>query len=141
MFSLLSVSDGINLQTLPVIGIFIILVLREIGNYINSDRKSFFSSSNINNNKQLMVEVLTIKNKVDNIEKLIEILYTWHDKEDADGVKIWYVRQSLESAIEKLTETLENQTDLIKEYPIIMSSIVDKITDLSREIHNRQEDH
>lgn len=42
-------------------------------------------------------------------------LHRWHDKEDEDGVKVWYVRQSLERAIERLAEAAVSQTKLLEE--------------------------
>lgn len=38
----------------------------------------------------------------------IEDLHVWHDREDEDGVKVWYVRRSLERAIEGLTSAVEH---------------------------------
>jgi len=43
----------------------------------------------------------------------VEDLHKWHDKEDDDGVKIWYVRRSLEQSIKKLPITLEKQRELM----------------------------
>ncbi len=42
-------------------------------------------------------------------------LHRWHDKEDPDGVKVWYVRQSLEDAITKLAEAANAQTRLLEQ--------------------------
>ena len=36
-------------------------------------------------------------------------LWVWHNKEDDDGVKVWYVRRSLENAIEKLCSISEDR--------------------------------
>lgn len=47
------------------------------------------------------------------IKRKTDDLWLWHNKEDIDGVKIWYVRQSLEEAIEKLAEAIEGQTKLL----------------------------
>lgn len=41
-------------------------------------------------------------------------LHRWHDKEDEDGVKIWYIRSSLERAIHKLAEAADAQTRLME---------------------------
>jgi len=43
-------------------------------------------------------------------------LYNWHDKEDEDGVKVWYVRRSLEEAIKQLADNIAAQTDLLDAY-------------------------
>jgi len=52
----------------------------------------------------------------------IDEMYDWHDKSDQDGVKIWYIRQSLENvlrdnanAIGVLAKNSELQTSLLKE--------------------------
>jgi hypothetical protein len=45
----------------------------------------------------------------------INELHVWHAREDADGVKVWYIRPTLESAIEKLAENITAQTAILKE--------------------------
>lgn len=57
------------------------------------------------------------------IRDRIEDLYKWHDKEDDDGVKIWYVRRSLEHNIKKLPITLEKQRELME----TMSAVFDRV--------------
>lgn len=47
--------------------------------------------------------------------KQVQDLYDWHSKTDDDGVKVWYVRRSLEKAIDKLGDNLELQTKLLSE--------------------------
>ena len=49
-------------------------------------------------------------------------MYDWHNKSDPDGVKIWYVRQSLENALrdnakatEAIARNIELQTRLLEE--------------------------
>jgi hypothetical protein len=41
-------------------------------------------------------------------------LHKWHDREDEDGVKIWYVRSSLQDAIIKMTQAIDNQTRVLE---------------------------
>lgn len=53
--------------------------------------------------------------------KQTDEMYRWHDKEDSDGVKVWYVRSSLEKTFEKLTDTLEKQEQL-------MAAIIEKLS-------------
>jgi len=40
----------------------------------------------------------------------INDLYKWHDVSDSDGTKIWYIKGSLEKAIERLAINIDNQT-------------------------------
>lgn len=42
-------------------------------------------------------------------------LHDWHNKTDEDGVKVWYVRRSLEDAIVKLSSNIEVQSELLRE--------------------------
>lgn len=44
----------------------------------------------------------------------IQQLYTWHNKTDRDGVPVWYVRSSLEEAINRLVQAIETQTQLLQ---------------------------
>jgi hypothetical protein len=49
------------------------------------------------------------------LAKQVQDLWVWHNKEDDEGVKIWYVRKSLEDAINKLAENIEQQTNIFRE--------------------------
>jgi hypothetical protein len=42
-------------------------------------------------------------------------LYDWHNKEDSEGVKVWYVRKTLEEAIVKLADNIDKQTDILRD--------------------------
>ncbi len=53
----------------------------------------------------------------------VEDLHKWHDKEDDDGVKIWYVRKSLEQSIRKLPIAIEKQRELMSS----LMKVFDKI--------------
>jgi predicted nuclease with TOPRIM domain len=64
-----------------------------------------------------------LENHFDVLISQTDDLWDWHNKEDSDGVKIWYVRSSLEASIKDLVSTLETQR-------IIMRSILHKL-DLS----------
>lgn len=79
--------------------------------------------------EKISADIKAINAKVDNIDQEVKILlkqsedmYEWHDKSDTDGVKIWYVRQSLENALrdnakatEAIARNIELQTRLLEE--------------------------
>jgi len=48
----------------------------------------------------------------------VNVLHKWHDKTDEDGVPVWYVRRSLEDAIIKLGESIDNQTKVFTKLSI-----------------------
>ena len=47
------------------------------------------------------------------IGRQVDDLHDWHDETDADGVKIWYVRRSLEDALHSLSENISLETKLL----------------------------
>lgn len=47
------------------------------------------------------------------MSRQIDDLHDWHNKADDEGVKLWYVRRSLETAIVKLSENIELETKLL----------------------------
>lgn len=47
------------------------------------------------------------------IVRQIKELHEWHDKEDDDGVKIWYVRASLTDAISRISRGIEMQNTIL----------------------------
>ncbi len=68
------------------------------------------------------------------IAKQIDDLHTWHNVSGEDGVKVWYVRKSLEEAIVKLAENISRQTDLMAKW---QGESHDIMRDLQRERKKR----
>lgn len=61
---------------------------------------------------------------------LVKQLYDLHNVKDADGVPVWYNRQSLVVAIESLAESAKQQTRLIEQLVVSYDRInkhLDKI--------------
>ena len=54
-------------------------------------------------------------------------LHEWHNKEDADGVKIWYIRQSLADAITTFAASVEAQTKALEAIINKLGVIDDKL--------------
>ena len=48
-----------------------------------------------------------ISEKMDEVHKMTVDLHEWHDHSDADGVKVWYIRKSLEKAIFELSGAVD----------------------------------
>lgn len=83
-------------------GMFALFVLREVFSFLKERLRT-------QNNTQL-----------DIMAKQLQELHEWHAVTDEDGVKIWYLRRSLENAIEKLTNNLDIQTQLLREMVLSM---------------------
>ena len=81
-------------------GIFVILLVREVPKLISAVR----------NSRNRAIVDFTADDR-----RRLQDLHDWHDKEDSEGVKVWYVRRSLEDAITKLSENIERQTEILTE--------------------------
>jgi len=58
-----------------------------------------------------------------------EDLWNWHAREDDEGVKVWYVRRSLEDAIKELSLSIRTQTE-------VMSQLACKVGSMQYEIEH-----
>jgi len=75
------------------------------------------------------------KNPVDETIKVmgeqLHDLYSWHDINDDEGVKIWYNRRSVERAVEKIADSQATQTEILKN----LTRLAETQTELTKEIH------
>lgn len=106
--------ESINvLVQLGVGGIFCVMVLRLVFDFLNKRK-------NGKNGVCLTSELV----------KQIQDLWDWHAKTDEEGVKVWYVRRSLEKAITRLAENTDTQTK-------VLSELVHEIRDMRRDIEQK----
>lgn len=82
-------------------GIFAVLVIREVFNFIKWQRKSSTKSS---------VETPEMDKVSFEIRDLCRDLHEMHDVKDGDGSYIWYVKRSLGESIEKLAASIDRQS-------------------------------
>jgi len=76
------------------------------------------------------------------IARQIDDLHKWHDVQDNEGVKIWYVRRSLEDAIVKLADNIDAQTKVFLKMDRRLDTIesgVSSFAEDSKEILRRAE--
>lgn len=93
----------INLVTqLGVGGIFAVLLLRTVFDYLRRREARDEGSSH----RDMFALLRCIKTHV-------EDLHEWHAVTDDDGVKVWYVRRSLETAVEKLADNIAKMTEIL----------------------------
>ena len=60
----------------------------------------------------------------------IDELWRWHSKEDEEGVKVWYVRRSLEESLKTLAKNIGQQTTILEQIhreQIVMHKEVSKL--------------
>ena len=119
-----SVAAGLTLETAVAL-----LVIKEVFAFIkwwgSGEKKDKQNEEIINTRK----DVYKVKESVEKIQEVVfkishdidqmhtqnNEMYDWHNKSDPEGVKIWYVRRSLEIAIQQLSENISIQTDVLKE--------------------------
>jgi len=80
---------------LGVGGIFVVLVLREVFSFLKTKPGP--------------------RDECRKCARQVQELYNMHNQKDGDGVYVWYVRRSLEDAIIKLTESIDQQTQTFRE--------------------------
>lgn len=97
-----------------------IMVIREVLNFL--DKKKFHSdntNAGLKGHGAVMNEhVNDVRFAVSKVKEKVDDLHDWHDKRDADGVPLWYVRLSLEGSIkdlgEKICQQIEVQTKILQ---------------------------
>lgn len=112
-------------------------------NLQNTDNKIYQMNDAI---KAIDNRVEKIDMKVDTLIQTSKTMYDWHDKNDEDGVKIWYVRRSLEEALQEnvkainiLAKNSELQTRLLEDMvkqnkemskdQMILSKLLERLVD------------
>ena len=107
------------LSEIGVGGIFAVLMVKEVLNFLryrkNGDRRA-------------------CDPHIKDMHKRIEDLWNWHNVTDNDGVKIWYVRRSLEEAIKKLSENIDVQTKALQEIVTEIRSTRKEVRDIELEM-------
>jgi len=117
-----------EIENATVLGLVIIVIgaaVKELFGWI-SKKNIQSSETRFENMKKTLDSVESklskIEEKIDDLAKDAEEMYDWHNKSDQDGVKVWYVRQSLENALrdnakatEAIAKNIELQTRLLEE--------------------------
>lgn len=141
--------DGDLLSNSALIATLIALAARELFSWLskknlqNTEAKMTILNDNI---KVINDRVDRVDLKVDNLLQLNKTMFDWHDKSDEDGVKIWYVRRSLEEALQenvrainilaknsetqtRLLEDMINQNREISKDQLILSRLLERLID------------
>ena len=143
MFGTEIVANGALVATL------VALALRELFSWLkeknlqNTDNKIYQINDSL---KSISERVEKVDIKIDIINQMNRTMFDWHDKNDEDGVKIWYVRRSLEEALHEnvkainiLAKNSEAQTRLLEDMvrqnkemskdQMILSKLLERLVD------------
>lgn len=125
------------------------LAMRELFSWLKeknlqtTDNKIFQMNASL---KSISDRVEKVDIKIDMTNQMSKTMFDWHDKSDEDGVKIWYVRRSLEEALQEnvrainiLSKNSELQTRLLEEMvrqnkeiskdQVILSKLLERLID------------
>jgi hypothetical protein len=127
----------------------ILLTLKELFSWLKdknlqeSDNKIIKMKDDIDLAK---IKLEKLDYKLDSLVHMNKTMYEWHDRSDEDGVKIWYVRRSLEEALQEnvkainiLAKNSELQTRLLEDMvkqnkemskdQMILSKLLERLVD------------
>ncbi len=106
-------------------GLFALLVLREVFGFLKDRVRCTHNAA------------------LEQMAKELHEMHEWHAVTDEDVVKVWYIRRSLENTLDKLSHTLDAQTQLLKEMVLIlkdtrneMDAVIRETREIHREIRN-----
>jgi septal ring factor EnvC (AmiA/AmiB activator) len=126
-----------DMTTVGLIVTLLIFAAREVFAYLS--KKSLQDQDRRLNELAQKMEKLSIAFKEhdqahETSFKQVKELHEWHAKEDADGVKIWYIRQSLEMVLAKNANALE----ILAKNSETQVRILEEILDRQKSIYDRQ---
>jgi len=104
--------DKLSTTDAGVIFIGVILILREVFAFVVKRKNG--------TNKTTQDDCLLCIKK---IAQQTDDLYRWHDVRDDEGIPIWYVRKSLEKAIDNLSENVAKQTVVLQEQSNLLKTL------------------
>lgn len=107
-----------------VAGTLVLLILRSVFDFLK-ERKT-------TQPYHVLEKIKSMEKIQAGVAKQIRDLYDWHAVTDEDGVKVWYVRRSLEQAIRELSANIAEQTKATVLIVSRLESMQGSITRLER---------
>jgi hypothetical protein len=114
-------SEAFWLKELGPYALFIIfaiyIILKDFGLILkrkNGDNSVSFCRKVEDSIMKTHQTLLQVDPLIQEMTKKVDELHRWHDIVDSDGVKVWYVRKSLEEAIIKLADNISVQTEILR---------------------------
>jgi len=107
-------NDNLLLQ-LGVGGIIALLVLKSVFDFLQTTK--FVKNGRPSVEELLRQVVATNSALAEQMQVLVQEthdLWMWHSQTDEEGVKVWYVRKSLENAIMKLADNVDREIGLLE---------------------------
>ncbi len=100
-------------QTAAIVAVIAVILDKTLP-WIAKARNGGVSKDQITAQKPLMDKLESLEEDLKIVDRRVEDLHDWHAKEDADGVKVWYIRHSLEEAVSRIGESIDRQTKVLE---------------------------
>ena len=113
------------LLQLGVGGIFALMIIKEVFNFLS--KRNGGSKANLDDSTISRKVSKDLSPKVDESLHILRDLHEWHSKTDEDGVKVWYVRRSLERTIDDLSDAIKAQNELLQEQTRALRDVLGKL--------------
>ena len=99
-------------------GLVAYIIIREVLGFL-SRRKNDDNASSSTGRMQLM-------------QKQVQDLHEWHNVNDDDGVKRWYVKHSLENTIQNIADAINTQNQILHQLTVTNDMLL-KVIEKMRE--------
>jgi methyl-accepting chemotaxis protein len=107
-----------------------VLLINKIIEAINKRKEDNDVMKMLSENKNFYSDKIKDLNEVVNeTYDKINSLYEWHNKDDSEGVKIWYVKRSFKDSIDSLIETVKKQSEII----VHLNEIIERMSTIIKE--------
>lgn len=110
-----------ELTGIGVGGIFAVLVIREVFTFVKGRQ---------HNHGPMNGSLGRIEAKVDTIMSKTAQLHQWHAVTDQDGVPVWYVRRSMERAVDRMAEATDRMVTLLERMAAMQEDTHEKLKEL-----------
>jgi hypothetical protein len=125
-------AEGFSLTEVGLTAFCLLCVIKMI-----LDQKNKTKDASGNNQDVAKLAIQGVKEKLDEMANIdnnfrrdcyvgigqTKDLYDWHNVNDADGRKIWYVKASLETSIKQSTDATRDNTDTLKELILLIKGL------------------
>lgn len=109
-------ASGLSVVELGAAALFILLVLKLIHDIFKlfTDKKFGTEVVTKNGSSSVPMAIQQLGQDLAKVVQQVHDLHAWHDKDNDDGVKIWYNRRSIEALIKSTAEAQRNLTRLVE---------------------------
>ncbi len=110
------------------------LILREVFGFITNFVKKKNGDDSGNISAKIASELTAVRNilseeyremskSISEIKHQQDDLWNWHNVQDKDGVKVWYVRQGLSQAVKDVGSAITSQNVIMERQAVVLETL------------------